>query len=329
MDDGPAPGHGPGRDGRAAQHAARRPQRVPSRRRGDARRVPQPRDSSGPPLAGSVGMGDITILPHIGLAMIGEWDVDFGAERMKADRALASIHAKPLVPYAKDALAITSSNAYAAGMAALLLHDLGALLETADVVFALSLEGLNGNVAPLFEAVNAIRGYRGQIGAAEATPGPPRRQLSLAGRPLAGLARPPELPRRLPGPRHGPACPGDRVAADRASAQLVGRQPGRHPRQASARELPARDGQILRGRGRPGGDGRADGQLRADRVGPGARRRWGSRCRTSRASPASGRTGSTTRRSPTWRGSSPPTTRRSPSRRSRRRARRSTRRSAS
>lgn len=118
------------------------------------------------PSRGSVGMGDITILPHIGLAMIGEWEVDVGAERMKADRALAMIHAKPLVPYAKDALAITSSNAYAAGMAALLLHDLEALLETADVVFAMSLEGLNGNVAPLFEAVNAIRGYRGQIGTA-------------------------------------------------------------------------------------------------------------------------------------------------------------------
>ncbi len=118
------------------------------------------------PSRGSVGMADITILPHIGLAMMGEWEVDFARERVKADRALASIRARPLVPFAKDALAITSSNAYAAGMAALLLHDVEALLETADAVFAMSLEGLNGNVAPLFEEVNAIRGYRGQIGAA-------------------------------------------------------------------------------------------------------------------------------------------------------------------
>lgn len=119
------------------------------------------------PSRGSVGMADITILPHIGLAMMGEWEVDVGPDRMAADRALASAHARPLTPYAKDALAITSSNAFAAGLAALLVHDLVGLLETADAVSALSLEGLNGNVAPLFEAVNAIRGYRGPIGAAE------------------------------------------------------------------------------------------------------------------------------------------------------------------
>ena len=109
------------------------------------------------PARGSVGEGDITILAHIGLAMIGEGEVDFNGNRVTASDALDKAGLETLVPFAKDGLSILSSNAFSAGMGALLIHDAERLLETAELVTALSLEGLNGNVAPVLAPVQDIR----------------------------------------------------------------------------------------------------------------------------------------------------------------------------
>ncbi|MEQ9370375.1 MAG: aromatic amino acid ammonia-lyase [Coleofasciculus chthonoplastes F3-SA18-01] len=114
------------------------------------------------PSRGSVGQADITILPHIGLAMMGEGEVIFEQRRMEAREALAKAGLQPIRPYAKDALSIVSSNAYSAGMGVLVIHDIERMLETADRVFALSLEGLNGNVAPLLQSTHDVRPYSGQ-----------------------------------------------------------------------------------------------------------------------------------------------------------------------
>lgn len=119
------------------------------------------------PARGSIGEGDITILAHIGLAMIGEGEVIFDGTRMKASEALEKAGLEALVPFAKDALSILSSNAYSAGMGALVIHDAEQLLETAELVSTLSLEGLNGNVAPLLASVQDIRPYKGQNDSAQ------------------------------------------------------------------------------------------------------------------------------------------------------------------
>jgi histidine ammonia-lyase len=119
------------------------------------------------PARGSVGEGDITILPHIGLAMMGEGEVVFRGSRMKASKALEKAGLPALVPFAKDGLSILSSNAYSAGIGVLLVHDAERLLDMAEVISALSLEGLNGNVAPLLAPVQEIRPYQGQAESAE------------------------------------------------------------------------------------------------------------------------------------------------------------------
>lgn len=62
----------------------------------------------------------------------------------------------------KDGLAIVSSNALAAGEGALVLYDIENLIDMADIIYALSLEGLNGNVSPLDERTHRIRPYKGQ-----------------------------------------------------------------------------------------------------------------------------------------------------------------------
>lgn len=118
------------------------------------------------PSRGSIGEADITVLSHLGLALMGEGEVTYLGERMPASEALALNGLTPLVPFAKDSLSIMSSNAYSLAIASLLLHDLEELMNKADLVFSLSLEGLNGNIAPLMNDAQKARPYLGQREAA-------------------------------------------------------------------------------------------------------------------------------------------------------------------
>ncbi len=114
------------------------------------------------PCRGSIGEADIGILAHIALAMIGEGDVTVRGVRMPAKDALLQAHIEPLQPFAKDALAILSSNAYSTSYAALTLYDASRLLRHLTLVFAMSLEGLNGNVAPFLPQVQKLRPFCSQ-----------------------------------------------------------------------------------------------------------------------------------------------------------------------
>ncbi|UXS34644.1 histidine ammonia-lyase [Agrobacterium tumefaciens] len=111
------------------------------------------------PSRGSVGQADMTLLSHIGLAMLGEGDVIYQGQRQPASEAFSKAGIEPLKPFGKDGLAILSSNAYAAALGAFAVHDAEQLLRVSQLVYALSLEGLNGNVSPLLEDVTALRPF--------------------------------------------------------------------------------------------------------------------------------------------------------------------------
>ncbi len=119
------------------------------------------------PSRGSIGEADITILAHLGLALIGEGNVYFKGQMMRASEALALNELKPLVPFGKDSLSIMSSNAYSATLGALSIYDAEQLLDKSDLIFSLSLEGLNGNIAPFLEEVQNARPFTGQKESAE------------------------------------------------------------------------------------------------------------------------------------------------------------------
>ena len=53
------------------------------------------------PSRGSVGQADMTLLSHIGLAMLGEGDVDYQGRRMPALEALKAAGIEPLRPFGK------------------------------------------------------------------------------------------------------------------------------------------------------------------------------------------------------------------------------------
>lgn len=106
---------------------------------------------------GTVGEGDLAPLSRIGAAMVGAGEVYYQGVRMPAADALAKAGLKPLAPFAADNNALTSSNAFAAAQAALLVHDAQRMLEWADIAYAMDLNGMNSSVTPLTLAVQDDR----------------------------------------------------------------------------------------------------------------------------------------------------------------------------
>lgn len=111
------------------------------------------------PSRGSVGQADITLITHIGLAMIGEGEVYYQDKKMPASLALKMTGLEPLVPFGKDSLSILSSNAYSAALGALAVAELEHALKMSKLIFALSLEAVNGNIEPFLEDANKIRPF--------------------------------------------------------------------------------------------------------------------------------------------------------------------------
>ena len=114
------------------------------------------------PQRGSIGEGDISTLSLIGQTMIGAGEVEYKGKIVSAAEALKAEGIAPVVLGPKDGLSIVSSNAQGESMVAVLIYETRQLLEAANAVFCLSLEGLNGGIQPLGEKVNALRGLNGQ-----------------------------------------------------------------------------------------------------------------------------------------------------------------------
>ena len=113
------------------------------------------------PTKGSLGDADITLASHVGSAMIGEWKATVDGKEMPAKEALAAKNIKPLVPEGKDALGILSNSSVAMAMTMDAAKALGQILKVTPVVYGISLEGLNGNVAPFLAQTTAFHPFPG------------------------------------------------------------------------------------------------------------------------------------------------------------------------
>ncbi len=98
---------------------------------------------------GSLGEGDLAQLGNVGAAMVGAGEAYFEGARMKASQALQSAGLAPIQPFAADDNALTSSNAYATGQAALLVNDAREAIEWSDLIYAMDLNGMNSSITPL------------------------------------------------------------------------------------------------------------------------------------------------------------------------------------
>jgi histidine ammonia-lyase len=106
---------------------------------------------------GTVGEGDLAALSNVGATMVGEGEAYLNGVRMPASEALAKAGLKPIVPFAADNNALTSSNAYATAQAVLLVKDAERLLQWTDVAYAIDLNGMNSSVTPLSLPVQSDR----------------------------------------------------------------------------------------------------------------------------------------------------------------------------
>ena len=113
---------------------------------------------------GSLGCsGDLAPLAHCALAVIGEGEVRTAdGTLMAAADALAAHGIEPMVLREKEGLALINGTDGMLGMLSLALVDLDALLTTADLAAAMSVEGLAGTDAVFAADLQALRPHPGQ-----------------------------------------------------------------------------------------------------------------------------------------------------------------------
>ncbi|MCO7124291.1 aromatic amino acid ammonia-lyase [Sporolactobacillus shoreicorticis] len=111
---------------------------------------------------GSVGAADIGCLASIGLALIGEGEVRYKGVRMAAAEALEKCGLKKIRLGPKDGLAIVSSNALFIAKTVLFIQQVEVFLNLANLIYAMSLEGFDGNVTPLNRSVVDAKKAEGQ-----------------------------------------------------------------------------------------------------------------------------------------------------------------------
>lgn len=133
---------------------------------------------------GSLGCsGDLAPLAHCALALLGEGEVhDSTGALVSAADALAAAGIQPLVLQEKEGLALINGTDGMLGMLVLAIHDLRALVTTADLAAAMSVEGLRGTDAVFADDLQQLRPHPGQAESAA------NLRAVLAGSPM--LSRP-------------------------------------------------------------------------------------------------------------------------------------------
>jgi histidine ammonia-lyase len=109
---------------------------------------------------GTIGEGDLGPMTNVAGVMVGAGEAYYKGVRMPAAEALKRAGLKPLQPFAADDSALESSNSYASGQAALLIHDARKVLSWADLIYAIDLNGMNSSLTPLSAPVQANRPFK-------------------------------------------------------------------------------------------------------------------------------------------------------------------------
>jgi len=117
---------------------------------------------------GSLGCsGDLAPLAHCALAALGEGQVrDANGALMEATEALDAAQITPIVLREKEGLALINGTDGMLGMLVLAITDLRALVATADLAAAMSIEGLTGTDAVFAADLQALRPHPGQADSA-------------------------------------------------------------------------------------------------------------------------------------------------------------------
>jgi histidine ammonia-lyase len=117
---------------------------------------------------GSLGCsGDLAPLAHVGLALMGEGEVrDAAGDRRPTAEVLVEAGVAPVELVEKEGLALINGTDGMLGMLLLALDDLAALVRTADVAAAMSVEALLGTDRPFAADLQELRPHPGQAASA-------------------------------------------------------------------------------------------------------------------------------------------------------------------
>ena len=139
------------------------------------------------PEYGSLGAsGDLAPLAHGALALLGEGDVvHHGVVRPAAD-ALREAGLAPIELAEKEGLAVTNGTDAILGMLCLAVADIDRLLDQADMIASMTVEGLLASDAPFSADLQALRPQPGQAVSAA------NLRLMLAGSPIVASHANPE-----------------------------------------------------------------------------------------------------------------------------------------
>lgn len=115
------------------------------------------------PERGSVGAsGDLAPLAHMTLALMGEGEALASGSRVPAGEALRALGLKPIVPEAKEGLALVNGTQVSCALVAKALVRARRLLRSADVLGALSLDALLGTNKAFSPRIHELRPHPGQ-----------------------------------------------------------------------------------------------------------------------------------------------------------------------
>jgi histidine ammonia-lyase len=119
------------------------------------------------PEAGSVGAsGDHAPLAHVGLALIGEGEVEAEGAVVPAADALRRAGLAPLALEAKEGLALINGTQVTTGLGVLALLRAERALEALECAGAMTLEALKGTPEAFRAEVHALRPHAGQVASA-------------------------------------------------------------------------------------------------------------------------------------------------------------------
>lgn len=116
------------------------------------------------PEQGSVGAsGDLAPLSHLFLPLIGEGFFWQEEEIIPAHQGLSDHGLTPLKLAPKEGLAMINGTQFILAHALVCLNEFEYLLDVADLIAAMAVEGFQGSAAPFDEALHALRPFQGNL----------------------------------------------------------------------------------------------------------------------------------------------------------------------
>lgn len=114
------------------------------------------------PKQGSVGAsGDLAPLSHLFLPLIGLGKVHFKDEIKNTADVLAEFNLEPIQLGAKEGLALINGTQFMAAHGVTAVVEMSRVLDTADLIATLMIEGLNGSIKPFYKELHQLRPYKG------------------------------------------------------------------------------------------------------------------------------------------------------------------------